>query len=442
MRPFTSSPAPKDRARSGSPVTFPVKVLVTALVTSLATAAQLVAPASLLAPAEATKAKAKAKTPAATVVTEKSFDSSADFRTGTLSGAAVKNGSVVLKAPKAYRTISGARYRAGSWTSPWVSTKTFTELLPSWQASTPGHSLVEIQVRVRDANGRKGSWDRIARWTSQPAGTLRGKKVYARKSWSKQPDDLASVLTDTVRVNSTAGATGWQVKVLLLRRAGSVPVLHRVGAAATQVVARTSTSTPGKVAQAGIVLDVPRLSQMTHVGHYPQWGNGGEAWCSPTSTAMVLEYYGRNPAASKGFAPTLNGRKHADGVVDFTARAVYDHRYRGTGNWGFNTAWAGTLLPRTKLTRLPHLRAAEAYLAAGTPLIVSVAFGRGQLTGAPISSTAGHLMVLVGFTPDGNVIVNDPAAKSNDQVRRLYDRAQFERAWLSKSGGLTYVLED
>ena len=51
-------------------------------------------------------------------------------------------------------------------------------------------------------------------------------------------------------------------------------------------------------------------------------------------------------------------------------------------------------------------------------------------------------MVLVGFTPDGDVIVNDPAAKSNDQVRRLYDRAQFERAWLTKSGGLTYVLED
>ncbi|MFC6152770.1 peptidase C39 family protein [Nocardioides yefusunii] len=441
---------PTTRRRNAAPATRRATApLVTALTTTLATAlvsATTVGMLGLAPSAHAAKAKAKSRTlPTATVLTTKSFDSTAQLAKGTTSGTTVANGSVKLKSPKKIRTIAGNRYRTGTWTSPWVNTKTFTELLPSWQATTPGHSLVQIQVRVKKADGTTGSWDTLARWTSQNDGVLNGSQAYARKSWTRQSDDLASIATDTVVVNDrAAGATGWQVRVELMRRAGTTdrPVLHRVGASASEVIARRTTSKPGKVARAGIVLDVPRLSQMTHAGHYPQYGNGGEAWCSATSVAMVLEYYGANPAEAHAYSPVLNGRAHTDGVVDFTARAVYDHAYRGTGNWGFNTAYAGTLLRKTRVHRLPHLKSAEKYLAAGTPLIVSVAFGKGQLSGAPISATPGHLMVLIGFTPDGDVIVNDPAAKTNDQVRRRYDRAQFEKAWLSRSGGLTYVMED
>ena len=38
---------------------------------------------------------------------------------------------------------------------------------------------------------------------------------------------------------------------------------------------------------------------MVHAGEYPQYGGGGEAWCSPTSTTMVLAYYERLPPASE-----------------------------------------------------------------------------------------------------------------------------------------------
>ena len=47
---------------------------------------------------------------------------------------------------------------------------------------------------------------------------------------------------------------------------------------------------------------------------------------------------------------------------------------------------------------------------AGIPLVASVSFGAGQLDGAPISSSNGHLLVIVGFEADGDVVVNDPAA--------------------------------
>ena len=39
--------------------------------------------------------------------------------------------------------------------------------------------------------------------------------------------------------------------------------------------------------------------------------------------------------------------------------------------------------------------------------------------------------MIVGFTDDGDVVVNDPAAPANAGVRRTYDRGQFEDAWLA-----------
>ena len=54
--------------------------------------------------------------------------------------------------------------------------------------------------------------------------------------------------------------------------------------------------------------------------------------------------------------------------------------------------------------------------------------------------TNGHLLVIVGFTASGNVVVNDPAATSDATVQRVYDRAEFERTWLPASGGIVYVM--
>jgi hypothetical protein len=201
------------------------------------------------------------------------------------------------------------------------------------------------------------------------------------------------------------------------------------------------TSRPG-VAR-GVVLPVPQLSQMVHQGHYPAYGGGGEAWCSPTSTAMVLGYYGAQPTADE----TAWAGGHADRVVDHVARMTFDYRYDGTGNWPFNTAYAATRTHKAFVTRFGSLRGVERLVKAGVPVITSLTFGPGQLSGAPISSTNGHLLVVVGFTAEGDVVVNDPAASTNASVRRTYDRGQFENAWLKRgpaggSGGIGYVIHD
>ncbi len=188
------------------------------------------------------------------------------------------------------------------------------------------------------------------------------------------------------------------------------------------------------------MLDVPRYSQMVHSGHYPQWGGGGQAWCSPTSTSMVLGYYDALPRR-KAYAWV--GADHPQPWVDLAARSTYDHSYEGTGNWPFNTAYAAPLAGGPSfVTRLRSLREAERLVKAGIPVIASISFGSGELTGAPISASNGHLLVIAGFTREGDVVVNDPAASRSSGVRRTYDRGQFEDAWLPTSGGLVYVVTD
>jgi len=186
-------------------------------------------------------------------------------------------------------------------------------------------------------------------------------------------------------------------------------------------------------------LNVPRYSQMIHRGEYPQYGGGGEAWCSPTALSMLLGYYGALPSASN-YAWVKNS--YADPWVDHVARVVYDYGYEGAGNWAFNTAYAANLTTDAFVTRLKNLREAERFIAVGIPLAASISFARGQLNGAPISSTRGHLVVIAGFTRTGDVVVNDPAASGNSTVRRTYDRGQFEKAWLRRSSGTVYVVRD
>ena len=364
------------------------------------------------------------------------WSTGADLRTGTATGLRVRKGRLELVDPVQQRSYARQRYDVGRWLSEWVEPGFgFTQLVASWAATTPRDSWVEVKVRGRAADGTVSSWDTLGRWTS-------GDRFTRRTTRSGQSDDLARVDVDTWKVADAAGLTAWQLKVSLMRRAGASsrpPKLDSVGAMVSRLPAVSSVPTSSPGPGRGIVLDVPQYSQMVHAGHYPQWGNGGEAWCSPTSTSMVLGYYDALPGpAAYSWVPT----GHVDPWVDYAARATYDAQYEGTGNWPFNTAYAASRAGNAFVTRLRSLREAERFIAAGIPVVVSISFGRGELTGAPISATNGHLLVVVGFTESGDVVVNDPAASNRAGVRRTYDRGQFENAWLPTSGGLTYVITD
>jgi hypothetical protein len=119
---------------------------------------------------------------------------------------------------------------------------------------------------------------------------------------------------------------------------------------------------------------------------------------------------------------------------------VFDWIYNGHGNWPFNTAYASTFGYEGYVARFTSLARAEEFIAADVPVIMSIAWNKGDLTGADIDSTNGHLLVLVGFDAQGNPIVNDPASPSNAAVQHTYLRSEFEPLWLQASGGTVYLM--
>jgi hypothetical protein len=260
-----------------------------------------------------------------------------------------------------------------------------------------------------------------------------------RTSVRGQSDALGRVETDTLIARDRPFAT-YVVRVTLERATSedASPRVRMLGAQVSDTDFDPSTPTSAPLSSDGVELAVPSYSQEIHAREYPQWGGGGEVWCSPTSTAMVLDYWGRGPTAEQ---TAWVNPAYADPAVDVAARGTYDAAYRGTGNWPFNAAYAASYGVDAFVTQLRSLTEAEMFIRAGIPLVASIASRPRELTGFLFDGgTNGHLVVIVGFDAHGQPIVNDPAAWSNATVRRVYDRAQFERVWQRGSGGTVYVI--
>jgi hypothetical protein len=323
-------------------------------------------------------------------------------------------------------------YSYGTWTSGIVPVAFgFNELVSSWNATTPVGTWAQVEVRPQIDDGHWAKWYVLGQWSS-------GDSDFHRTSVGGQGDADGFVSIDTFFAKDHV-AVAYQLRATLYRRVGSTqsPTLNRLSAIASNLTNQKNVF-PSQTTMTGTTIDlgVPQYSQEIHHGEYPQYDNGGEAWCSPTSTSMVVAYWGDSPTAKEtswvGFA---------DPWVDFTARGVYDYHYNGAGNWPFNTAYAATRGLVADVTQLHDLAEAEPFIKARIPLVASIAFQSNKLDGADIKSTNGHLVVIEGFTGDGKqVIVNDPASPNDAGVKHFYDREQFERAWIPASGGIVYVI--
>lgn len=158
------------------------------------------------------------------------------------------------------------------------------------------------------------------------------------------------------------------------------------------------------------ILDVPARSQYVVEGE--------RGWCSASSLSMLNAYHG------------------IDYDVPATARSVFDRAYNGTGNWSFNVAFSGNLGLRAAVVYLRNLDHAQRLIEAGIPIAISYSWTGGELPGAPLEHSDGHLVVLRGFTANGDCAVNDPAAPN---VRVVYPRAALERVWL-RNKGVAYAI--
>ncbi|WP_416974671.1 peptidase C39 family protein [Streptomyces sp. 4F14] len=342
-------------------------------------------------------------------------------------------------------TGTTADWEYATWTSPAHRFAVpATEVIASWNADTPPGTWLQTELTCTYSDGTATPWYVMGRWAL-------GDQDIRRTSVDGQRDGRSTVWTDTLAIDDPATGprlTAYRLRLTLHRRPGTrlTPTVRRAGAMGSDVPDRFTVpaSTPCLARE----LIVPRYSQDLHRGQYPQYDGGGEAWCSPTSSQMIVEYWGGRPTAEQlaWVDPSFT-----DPQVCHAARHTYDAQYEGCGNWPFNAAYAATYAGlESVVTRLSSLTDLETLIAAGIPAITSQSFHAQELTGAGYG-TAGHLMTVIGFTADGDVIANDPASPTDQAVRRVYRRREWENIWLrtkryaadgkvaSGSGGICYL---
>lgn len=361
----------------------------------------------------------------------------ATLSTGTVSG--VVGGSTLTLAKNGLSAGSyddpfdipdrgGIAYQSGSWTSTWTHVAfPFDELVASWNAETPAGTWIRTEMQARGPGRDDTKWYTMGIWAS-------GDGDIHRTSVGGQGNVDGFIAIDTfIRDKKAAPLDSYRLRVTLYRASGrATPSVRMVGAmtsaATTYAIPSTFDAREGDNV-------VPPYSQEVHRGEFPQYDNGGEAWCSPTSTAMVLAYWGVGP--SDADLAAFPGPGYTDPQVDYAARYVYDWHYQGAGNWPDNAAYAARFGLNAFVTRLRSLREAELFINAGIPLVASI---QGNLPGFFFKKTSGHLLVIRGFTESGDVIANDPAVPTDADVTKVYGRADFENVWLGGSAGIVYVI--
>ncbi len=253
----------------------------------------------------------------------------------------------------------------------------------SWNTYAPSGTL---RFRILRAGMPASAWYDYAQW--QPSG---------RKSFSPQSDrDGIAVDVDVLGAEQPFDG---------IELAGEEIDFTLLAFAAPQ---RPEPSLPH--ARDAMILDVPARTQYVREDE--------RGWCSAASLSMVNAYHG------------------IDRPVEETAMAVMDRAYNGTGNWAFNTAFSGSLGLRAVVAYLQNLDQAARLIERNVPVVISYSWRAGELPGAPLPHSDGHLVVLRGFTENGDCAINDPAAHG---VRAVYPRRAIEAIW-QRNNGLAYVI--
>lgn len=286
-------------------------------------------------------------------------------------------------------------------TSKIVAVAPFNQAIISWNAEIPRTGALRIELRVRVG----GKWLPWATMGSCEKGRLTSAKY--------EGGGPLKVAIDTLILKGGRKADAFQYRLSVSggAKVSLVAVAHYVSGGKKKVDCRHEAW--------GKSLKVPERSQMVEDPKI-----AGKI-CSPTSVSMVLAYHG------------VRRKTHE------VAEMVYDHGAKIYGNWPLNTAaahFAGA--GEAYVRKCVSLCEVESEIAAGRPVVISHRWKKGELTGAPITKSDGHLIVVVGFTESGDVIVNDPAANplKGQKVRRVYKRAEIEHTWLENAGGIVYII--
>jgi hypothetical protein len=299
-------------------------------------------------------------------------------------------------------SLSGFVRTLGSHSGEWVFTSAdirarinFNELIVSWNAEMPPGSSLVIEARALYPQTTTKYYT-LAVWSVDPAR-------HRRHSVSNQTDKDGDVSTDTLILLLPTDRL--QIRLTFAGDKLPHPPLKFLGISLADTSAPCPRLPPNLEAW-GKVLPVPERTQMI----YPN----GKTLCSPTTVSMLMAFW----------AEALK-RPGLDHSVPEIADAIYDSQWQGTGNWPFNMAYAGSFESmRAYVARFSDVSELEDWIAQGIPVGMSVDYDRLRAKGP---GPNGHLVACVGFTKDGDPIINDPG--TSQHVRKTFPRKNLIDAW-------------
>ena len=287
------------------------------------------------------------------------------------------------------------------WLSPEIAAPfDWNELVLSWNTQAPAGSFLKAEARALIPGGSTKFYG-MGLWTPED-------QAFPRASVNDQKDSDGDVHTDTLVLNHLTRKV--QIRLTLGGTDGRLPALKFLGLSFCNSKITPKLLPPNPAAW-GRIIPTPERSQRS----YP----GGNGWCSPTSVSMALARW-----AAVAQRPDWNLDAPA------VAAGVLDHAFaKATGNWSFNTAFAGNLDGmRAYVTRFSDISELEDWIAAGIPVILSARYDLLQ-DGRP-DDFNGHLTVCCGVTATGDLVINDPWTDLNvASVRHVYQRDNVRRAW-------------
>ncbi|TAK94235.1 MAG: peptidase C39 family protein [Verrucomicrobia bacterium] len=301
-----------------------------------------------------------------------------------------------------FKTFSSFKKSAGEQTNEVVLTSPeiragipWDEIILSWNADAPAGTYLKLEARAVYTNHSTRFYT-MGLWSADPSR-------HPRESVLKQKDDDGDVQTDTLVLKQPAGRL--LLRITLGGDGKLKPKLKFLSASLLDSSALREPLPPNRAAW-GKTIEVPERSQMAY--------EGGGVWCSPTTVSMLLAFWSERLK-----------RGELDRDVPEVAKGVFDANWHGTGNWVFNTAYAGSFRGlRAYATRLSDVAELEDFVARGIPVGLSLCYDRLRGVGR---GPNGHLVVCVGFTENGDPVINDPGTSIH--VRKTFSRERLMDAW-------------
>jgi hypothetical protein len=295
-----------------------------------------------------------------------------------------------------------------AFTSPEITAPIdWDELVVSWNVLPGVHLKVEARAIYPNHATR---YYTMGLWSEDPT-------LFPRESVRRQRDEDGLVKMDTLVLSNAVRKVQLRITA---GGAGDERMFKFLGLSFCNSTVPASAQKPNRTAW-GKIIEVPERRQAEY--------EGGGGWCSPTSLSMVLAYW-----SEQLHRPELNH------TVPQTAHAIADGLRDDTGNWPFNTAYAGHYPGmRAYVTRLGDVSELEDWIAVGIPVVISVSsYLTNDRTNGPDN---GHLIVCVGFTDKGDVVTNNPgvSVRRNVRARQVYAREKVVNAW-KKSKNAVYLI--